>query len=93
MATLRTRVREIANLEGFDLQVVRYGECVDECEGGFPAYGFEKRLRGMATVADWKTLRFERIYPAMECRVFYADGTEANGDATLNAVRASYEED
>jgi hypothetical protein len=93
MATLRTRVREIANLEGFDLQVVRYGECVDECVDGFPAYGFDRKLRGAATVADWKAIRFELRYPAMECKVFFGDGSEANADTTLGAVRASYEGD
>jgi hypothetical protein len=82
MATLRTRVREIANLEGFDLQVVMYGECVDECADGLPPYGFDRRLRGTATVAEWKALRFERSYPARACKVFYGDGTEAEVDAT-----------
>jgi hypothetical protein len=44
-------------------------------------------------VADWKTLRFEHSYPGLECKVFFGDGTEANADTTLNALRASYEED
>jgi hypothetical protein len=93
MATLRTRAREIANLEGFDIQFVRYGECVDECVDGFRPYGFDRKLRGTATVAEWKTLRFEHSYPGLECKVFFGDGSEANPDTTLNALRASYEED
>jgi hypothetical protein len=29
----------------------------------------------------------------MECKVFFGDGNEASADTTLNALRASYEED
>jgi len=92
MTTLRTRAREIANLEGFDIQFVRYGECVDECIDGFRPYGFDRKLRGTATVADWKTLRFERSYPGMECKVFFGmNRSEPRHDP--DALRASYEED
>lgn len=59
---------------------------------GFARYNFEQKIKGTATVREWKERRFNPTYPGYKCIVMYGDGREANGNPTLNTVRASYEE-
>jgi hypothetical protein len=92
MTTLATRTREIADLEGFDIEVLSGGQTVDLKTNGLPRYNFDKKVKSDMTVAEWKTRRFYPGYPGYECRVLYGDGSEANGNAKLATVRASYEE-
>jgi hypothetical protein len=93
MTTVATRTREIDDLEGFDIQITKDGAVVDTRINGLAKYPFDRKLKGTATVAQWKTQRFEATYPGYDCRVLYGDGREANGNATLNTVRESYEGD
>lgn len=91
MTTLATRAREIADLEDFDVQIFRDGKPVDPKTNGLPKYGFEKKAKGAMTVEEWRTKRFAPTYPGYECEVLYADGKQANGNAKLETVRATYE--
>ena len=93
MTTVATRTRQIEDLEGFDIQITKDGAVVDTSINGLAKYPFENKARGTETVAQWKTQRFAATYPGYNCKVLYGDGKEANGNATLNTVRESYEGD
>jgi len=93
MTILATRIRELSDLEGFDVEVLDpTGKPVDIKQNGLPKYNFEKKANGTMTVADWKAKRFQKVYRRLDCRVLYDDGREAKGNAKLKTVRASYEE-
>jgi hypothetical protein len=95
VTTVATRIRRIADLEGFDIEVMRDGEVVAATDNGVlnAAYQFEKRLKHTKTVADWIKERFEKTYPGFSCRVLKGDGEIAAPQTSLRTVRESYEED
>lgn len=93
MTTLATRMRALADLEGFDVQVTdANGKVVDPKTNGFPHYSFDRKAKGTMTVNEWKDRRFKPIYPGYDCQVLRANGTLANGNTSLETVRKSYEE-
>ncbi len=94
VTTFATRIRELNNLEGFDvIPLNANGVAVDLATNGLPAYGFDRRAKGTMTVSEWKRNRFKSTYSGYDCKVLYGDGNEAHGNATLEAVRKSYESD
>ena len=93
MTMLATRTRELADLEGFDVEVLNAnGAVADPKLNGLPKYDFDRRAKGSMTVAEWKEKRFKQKFPGYDCRVLNGDGTEAHGNAKLESVRATYEE-
>jgi hypothetical protein len=93
MTTVATRMAEIKLVEEFDVAFLHEDDSpVDVKENGLPRFDFERRMKGTATVQEWRTQRFARIYPTKKCVVLYADGREVVGQTTLAAVRATYEE-
>jgi hypothetical protein len=93
MTTLATRLREIRDKEGFDIQVFdNDGNPVDTGQNGFGKYDFDRRARSTMTVAEWRDSRFGETWPGHSCKVLYGDGTEAHGNALLRTVRESYED-
>ncbi len=92
MTTLATRMRELSDLEGFDVVVKNLdGSQADLKQNGLPGYPHERKAKGTTTVAEWKA-RFEKIYPGYTCDLLNGDGTEAHGNTQVNSVRTSYEE-
>ena len=89
----REKERMTPHRRHLDIQITKDGAVVDTRINGLAKYPFDRKLKGTATVAQWKTQRFEATYPGYDCRVLYGDGREANGNATLNTVRESYEGD
>jgi hypothetical protein len=93
MTMLITRMRELADLEGFDVEVIdRAGVAVDQKQNGFARYDFDRKMKGSATVSEWKEKRFSSAYSGYGCRVLKGDGTEAAGQTLLSTVRETYEE-
>ncbi len=93
MTTLATRMRELADLEGFDVEMLdEMDKPIDPKTNGLQKYNFDRQMKSTATVQDWKTSRFSQSYPGRRCVVLYGDGREANGNATLATVRGTYEE-
>ncbi len=93
MTTLETRVREIRDIEGFDIQVFDDKKnVVDTKNNGFISYGYGNRAKGSMTVNDWKVCRFRATYPGYDCRVLNANGSEAHGNTLIETVRSTYEE-
>lgn len=94
MTTLARRVREISELEGFDVAVLdANGAPVPTNENGWRRFNYDRMARGTTTVAEWKANRFTAVYgPTYSCIVMNADGTEAHGNTRLSNVRATYEE-
>ena len=92
LTTLATRMRALAELEGFDVEVIDLqGNSVDPKTNGFARYDFDRKAKSSMTVASWKQTRFNSAYPAYSCRVINGDGSEAHGNRTLASVRESYE--
>lgn len=91
MASVRTRERQIGNVEGFDV-IVRHpdGRDVRSDLSGLPAYRFERGAKGSMTVADWKGNRFKECYPGFDCDVLDSNGRSVNGNTLLDTVRATY---
>jgi hypothetical protein len=61
MASLRTRERQIANLEGFD--VVFLNPDGGDTHGNLqsvPPYTYDRAARGDWSVAEWKETRFKQ---------------------------------
>jgi hypothetical protein len=53
-------MRELADLEGFDFEVVDAdGAVVEPRPNGLPKYDYEKMAKGSMTVSDWKEIRFK----------------------------------
>lgn len=87
MTKLATRKKEIEELEGFTIQIFDgFGKLADLNQQGLPAYGYQKRAPGTATVIDWKN-RFHQSYPGYTCDVLHKDGTVAHGNTQLNKIR------
>jgi len=92
MTTLATRIREVCDLEGFDIEVFNPdGTLADLKQNGFPAYPHERKSKGQTTVSEWKN-RFHAAYPALTCNVLDADGKICNGNTKLESVRETYSE-
>lgn len=93
MTTVQTRVRRIAEIEGFEITVRQNGSTISPTQNGILGdYPFQKMLKHTKTVADWKRERFESSYPGFTCDVLLDDGSPAPGQTTLRTVRESYEE-
>ena len=93
LTTLATRMRALADLEDFDVEVLDgQGNAVDPKTNGFAQYNFDRKAKSSMTVSEWKQRRFSPIYPGYSCRVLNGDGSEAHGNAKLVSVRESYEE-
>jgi len=89
---LVTRLRELSNLEGFDVEVTNQdGESVNPRTLGFMRYDFDLPANGQITVSEWKASRFRRYFPLLDCKVLFANGNEASGFTMIRTVRASYE--
>ena len=93
MTTAATRATEIQNIEEFAVVFLdEHDTPIDPRQNGLPRFNFERRIKGTATVQEWKTQRFARIYPGKKALVLYSNGEEAPGQTTIATVRASYEE-
>lgn len=94
MTTAATRLREIAELEGFEVEIIdEAGNAIDPATQGLPSYArvFEKKARGAWTVSEWEEKRFKKVFPSYKVRVLKDDGSIANGNTKLQTVRESYE--
>ncbi|MBV5309256.1 hypothetical protein [Chromatium okenii] len=93
MTTAATRIREIADLEGFEVEIIDGDSSIEPTKQGLASYRsqFERRAKGTQTVSDWKENRFKRVYSAYNVEILKDDGTKAHGNMTLAVVRESYE--
>jgi hypothetical protein len=94
MVMLLTRMHEIANREGFEIEVTtksaRTRRLLVRRNGVLGPYPFKRKLRDSKSVNDWKKERFEATYPGYTCKVLKGDGTVAAGQTNLRTVRRSY---
>lgn len=95
MTTVATRIRQIADLDGFDIEVPRDGKLVDIRENGelMAAYDLKKKLKHITTVSDCVKERCKRTYPGFSCRLLNGDDGIAESKTLLRNVGESYEED
>ncbi len=95
MTKLATRIDEIKKIEGFQIVLKNPdGSIIPNDESGYPSYGmkFKNKLKGSATVQDWKDNRFAVVFADrhVTCHVLNQDGTEAVGQTKLSTVRDTY---
>lgn len=97
MVMLITRMHEIANREGFEIEVFkpvtkgvpRY--LLTRKNGVLGPYPFRRKLKDTKSVSDWKKERFEPTYHGYSCKVLMGNGEIATGQTSLKTVRKSYE--
>ena len=95
MTMLLTRMRQIANREGFDIEVTRKAKPLKNLRknGVLGPYTFQKKLADNRTVDKWRTNRFELTHPGYSCNVLKGDGKIAVGQTLLRTVREAYTND
>jgi hypothetical protein len=94
MTTAATRIREIAELEGFEVEILdSSGNLINPAMQGLPSYSrtFEKKAKSSWTVAEWVENRFAKVFPGYRVKVLFDDGKVASGNTKLQTVRESYE--
>ena len=94
MTTLATRIREIGDLEGFDVEFYDQNwRVADVKNNGFKKFNYDRKSKGSLSVSSWIEKRFRPVYPGYNCVVLNGDGTTAHGNTLLSSVRATYEEE
>ncbi len=94
MTTAATRIREIAELEGFEVEILdNAGNPVDPATQGLPSYSrnFEKKAKSDWSISEWEEKRFKKVFPGYRAKVLKDNGNAANGNTKLQTVRESYE--
>jgi len=86
--------RDIERFEGFPVRI-RHGRDrrdVRSDKKNLPGYAarWERIARNAHTVADWKRLRFDRLFPGFEVDVLRADRRVAHGKTSLAKLRAEH---
>ncbi len=92
MVLRNTVIRQIRKREGFNVKIKRDGRGVHP-NTTLPGYPFERALRGVKSVAQWKEDRFFKCYPGYDLDVLNAQGKVAQGKTKLSTVRDTYLED
>ena len=58
-----------------------------------PTFKRQRAMKGSSTVAHWRRVCFDSMFPGFAVDVLYADGTIAAGNTRLTTVRDTYYED
>ena len=93
MTTVLTRTNQIFAREGFSIIVKnkKNGKRIKLGRNGIlRPYPYGRKLKNSATVAEWRSARFEDTYPGYTCDVLKADGKKASGQTLLVTLRATY---
>lgn len=87
MPSLKNIEGSIRALEGFAVAI----QPAAAARRNLPDYDYGRAARAAFTVADWKRVRFEQLYPDLDVDVLRADGRKARPAMTLERLRAEYE--
>lgn len=87
MTKLSTRQSEIQAIEGLTIQIFdSQGNVAPPGTPGLPAYQFKKKLKGTATVVQYRA-RLQAAYPGYTCDVLDEKGEAAHGNTQLKKLR------
>lgn len=92
MPTIGSIERRIQRVEGFRVSL-RYpdGRNIRSDQQGFRHnYNYERAASDDITVSQWRSSRFQSVYPGFGVEVLFHDGQVANGNTKLGSVRATY---
>ena len=94
MTMLLTRMHEIADREGFEIEVWHQGRRLKNLRrnGVLGPYPYARKARDGWTVDRWRQDHFVATYPGYSCDVLMGNGQIAPGQTLLRTVRESYEE-
>jgi hypothetical protein len=92
MPTIGSIEKKIERVEGFRVNVLYPdGRNIRSDQEDFRHnYNYERAANGDMTVAQWRDVRFRKVFPGFGVEVLYGDGQVANGNAKLSSVRDSY---
>lgn len=93
MPTVENVEKRIAKIEGFEVTIRRDGRNVRGDRENLPTFRRQRAMKGGATVAQWKRVRFNQMFPGFEVDVHHADGSVAAGQSRLWSVRDTYLDD
>ena len=94
MPTVENVENKIAKIETFEVRIKREsdGRDVRGDRDNLPTFKRQRAMKGFTTVAHWRRVRFDSMYPGFDVDVLYADGTIAAGQTRLTTVRDTYYE-
>lgn len=90
MTTIAKVEADIFKVEGFKV-TIRWPKTkrnVRDDKQKTPGYPYDRMARNEWTVADWRTVRFQRHYPGYDVDVLKPDGTKSKGKLSL--LRQAY---
>ena len=92
MPTVENVEKKIARVETFEVRIKREidGRDVRSDRENLPTFKRQRAMKGTATVAHWRRVRFDSMYPGFDVDVLYADGTTAAGQTRLTTARDTY---
>ena len=92
MASVKTRERQIANLEGFDVNFLNDdGRNTRSDLAGILKYDYDNAAMNSMTVSEWMRIRFSRFYRVFRCEVLDGEGKPVHGATLLSTVRETYQ--
>ena len=89
MTTLNTRMRALADLEGFDVSMLdEHDQPIANNPNGYAAYNYNNKAKGDMTVSEWRQVRFAATYGHQ--RVVVGVRTTRRTNASLEKDRTSW---
>lgn len=83
----------ISQVEGFLVKIHHLGgRDVRSDRQGMPGWPYERAAKDSWTVAQWRTERFNMVYPGFDVDVLDGDCNPAAGQTRLENLRESYDD-
>lgn len=83
----------ISQIEGFLVKIHHLdGRDVRSDRQGMPSWPYERAAKDSWTVAQWRTERFNMVYPGFDVDVLDGDCTPVAGQMRLENLRESYDD-
>ncbi|HKU82198.1 MAG TPA: hypothetical protein VJP76_08520 [Candidatus Tumulicola sp.] len=83
----------ISQVEGFLVKIHHLdGRDVRSDRQGMPSWPYERAAKDSWTVAQWRTERFNNVYPGFDVDVLDGDCSPAAGQTRLENLRESYDD-
>ncbi len=93
MPKVKNIEKRIWDVEGFDVAFMQNGRNVSGAKVILTTYNFSNMAKNDMTIQEWKTRRFNSLYPGYAVEVLDADGGNAQGNTKLGTLRDTYSEE
>jgi len=93
MPKVKNIEKRIWDVEGFDVAFMQNNRNVSGAKVILKTYTFSNMAKNDMTIQEWKTIRFNSLYPGYDVEVLDADGVNLPGNTKLGTLRDTYSED